>query len=102
MPNCIARIFEPLLRLLLPAPGRHRAPAGRRLVLSAGAPGERRSPVPAPLPPGEGVALVRPYVLTPAERREQRLQRARRRVLWLAVHGFDAGPRWIHGVEVVG
>ncbi|WP_078508344.1 hypothetical protein [Streptomyces sp. SID8354] len=34
------------------------------------------------------------------ERRERRSQRARRRALWLAVHGIDAGPRRIHGVEV--
>ncbi|MBT2528101.1 hypothetical protein J7E91_22455 [Streptomyces sp. ISL-99] len=27
-------------------------------------------------------------------------QRARRRALWLAVHGVDVGPRLIHGVEV--
>ncbi|WP_330477771.1 hypothetical protein OG301_13955 [Streptomyces platensis] len=25
---------------------------------------------------------------------------ARGRALWLAVHGHDAGPYWIHGVEV--
>jgi hypothetical protein len=37
---------------------------------------------------------------SPAERRERRRQRQRRRALWLAVHGIDAGPRWIHGVEV--
>ncbi|WP_411120732.1 hypothetical protein [Streptomyces sp. x-19] len=49
---------------------------------------------------GEDVALVRPYVLTPEERRERRAQRERRRTLWLAVHGIDMGPRWIHGVEV--
>ncbi len=51
---------------------------------------------------GEDVALIRPYVLTPEERRERRLQRGRRRTLWLAVQGIDAGPRWIHGVEVAG
>ncbi|WP_327703388.1 hypothetical protein OG530_17540 [Streptomyces decoyicus] len=27
MPHCIARIFEPLLRLLLPPPGRHQGDA---------------------------------------------------------------------------
>ncbi|MGW2634562.1 hypothetical protein ACWC2K_35355 [Streptomyces chattanoogensis] len=50
---------------------------------------------------GEDVALIRPYVLTPEERRERQEQRGRRRALWLAVHGIDTGPRWIHGVEVV-
>ncbi|WP_018536616.1 hypothetical protein [Streptomyces sp. MspMP-M5] len=49
---------------------------------------------------GEDTPLVRPYVLTPAERRERRLRRERRRVLWLAVHGIDVGPRWIHGMKV--
>ncbi|WP_201304799.1 hypothetical protein [Streptomyces sp. GS7] len=28
--------------------------------------------------------------------------RGRRRALWCAVHGVGAGPRRIHGVEVVG
>ncbi|MFI0712010.1 hypothetical protein ACH4SK_15395 [Streptomyces inhibens] len=101
----IAKIFELLLRLLLPARGRHRSagslPAAgcedaatpvMPLVL-AGRPGQLR---------GEDVALIRPYVLTPEERQERRLQRGRRRSLWLAVHGVDCGPRWIHGVEVVG
>lgn len=73
----------------------------------------RREDAPAPVPPrvrvrqpdmlrGEDSYLIRPYVLTPEERRERRTQRGRRRALWLAVHGYDAGPRWIHGVEVVG
>ncbi|UQA95308.1 hypothetical protein [Streptomyces halobius] len=51
---------------------------------------------------GEDTALVRPYVLTPEERKQRRLRRRRRRALWLAVHGVEAGPRWIHGVEVMG
>ncbi|MEV0370501.1 hypothetical protein AB0I10_11825 [Streptomyces sp. NPDC050636] len=100
-----AWIFELLLRLLLPARGRHR---------SVGAlPAGRCEDAPTPALPrvtagqlgllrGEDVALIRPYVLTPEERQERRLQRGRRRALWLAVHGYDAGPRWIHGVEVVG
>ncbi|KPC63708.1 hypothetical protein [Streptomyces chattanoogensis] len=37
--------------------------------------------------------------LLPASGRH-RAQCGRRRTLWLAVHGIDAGPRWIHGVEV--
>ncbi|WP_307675772.1 hypothetical protein [Streptomyces sp. V4I2] len=44
--------------------------------------------------------LVRPYLLTAEERHERRLQRQRRRALWLAVHGIDVGPRHIHGMEV--
>ncbi|MFC4471529.1 hypothetical protein ACFPH6_44775 [Streptomyces xiangluensis] len=53
-----------LLRVLLPAQGRHRA-ASPQLTY-----------------------------------RERRLQRRRRRELWLAVQGIDAGPRRIHGVEL--
>ncbi|MGW7573947.1 hypothetical protein [Streptomyces sp. NPDC054765] len=101
----IARLLVPLLRLLLPARGCHRAvgalPAARRedaptLVLP-------RFPVRQTGPlRGEDVALIRPYVLAPEERRDRRVQRGRRRALWLASHGVDAGPRGIHGVEVMG
>jgi hypothetical protein len=49
---------------------------------------------------GEVLAFVRPYVLAHERREEARRQRSRRRVLWLAVHGLDIGPRLIHGVEV--
>ncbi|WP_059008209.1 hypothetical protein [Streptomyces specialis] len=31
---------------------------------------------------------------------KQRVQRARRRALWLATVRIDNGPRWIHGVRV--
>ncbi|MEV7196380.1 hypothetical protein AB0N81_31960 [Streptomyces sp. NPDC093510] len=31
---------------------------------------------------------------------EAKRRRARRRALWLAVHGVDVGPRHIHGIEV--
>ncbi|MGK5532120.1 hypothetical protein ACSNOC_16190 [Streptomyces sp. URMC 129] len=58
--------------------------------------------------PDSSVALVRPYMLTPEERqqrrdaeRAERLRRERRRTLWLATHGIDMGPRWIHGMEVL-
>ncbi|WP_308403867.1 hypothetical protein [Streptomyces rhizoryzae] len=50
----------------------------------------------------DDVHPVRPYVLTAEERQRRREQRGRRRTLWLAVHGIDAGPRWIHGLEVAG
>ncbi|GAB2994246.1 hypothetical protein GCM10023080_070820 [Streptomyces pseudoechinosporeus] len=53
-----------LLRVLLPARGRHRA------------------------------------ALPQLAYRERRLQRRRRRALWLAVQGIDVGPRRIHGVEL--
>ncbi|MCX5421008.1 hypothetical protein [Streptomyces sp. NBC_00078] len=100
----IARLIEPLLRLLWPACGRHRHSSG------AGGP---LTPVPAalvassrrPCPHetslrGEDSRLVRPYLLAHEQRTQTRRQRARRRALWLAVHGIDVGPRRIHGVDV--
>ncbi|MFJ9415663.1 hypothetical protein ACIRPT_16030 [Streptomyces sp. NPDC101227] len=103
MLRAIGTIFEWTLRRLLPSRGRHRsayAPPAAQCV---------DEPMPAPLlvPArhaallrGEDSYLIRPYVLTSEERRERRAQRGRRRVLWLAACGYDAGPRWIHGVEV--
>ncbi|WP_306423450.1 hypothetical protein [Streptomyces sp. JJ36] len=49
---------------------------------------------------GEDTVLVRPYLVAHEREEEARLRRARRRALWLAVHGVDVGPRLIHGVEV--
>lgn len=101
-------LLEALLRLLLPGAGRRGRPA-----VAAVAPVATRRPVGSTVrrlggPPlrGEDHALVRPYVL--AHEREERArlrervrsQRARRRALWLAVHGVDVGSRVIHGVEV--
>ncbi|MGW1372658.1 hypothetical protein ACWD6P_00015 [Streptomyces sp. NPDC002446] len=100
-----AWIFELLLRLLLPARGRHRSAGALPPVGRAGTPAVALPRIPVRqqgLLRGEDVHLIRPYVLTPEERQERRLQRGRRRALWLAVHGYDAGPRWVHGVEVVG
>ncbi|MGW7578261.1 hypothetical protein [Streptomyces sp. NPDC054765] len=100
-----AWIFELLLHWLLPTRGRHRSTGAPPAAGHEDAPtlALLRVPVQQPgLLRGEDVALIRPYVLTPEERQERRLQRGRRRTLWLAVHGYDAGPRWIHGVEVVG
>ncbi|PBC83049.1 hypothetical protein SAMN05428954_4263 [Streptomyces sp. 2112.3] len=61
MPHCIARIFEPLLRLLLPPPGRRRTagayPEGPRAVATAGR--LAREPVVR----GEGTVMVRPYLV---------------------------------------
>jgi hypothetical protein len=54
---------------------------------------------------GDAVALVRPYVIAHEQREEvrrRREERSRRRALWLAVHGVDVGPRFIHGVEMAG
>lgn len=105
MSNATARFLIPLLRLLLPARGCHRSADAVAAVRC-----DDVSTVALPRVPvrhsellhGEDSPLVRPYVLTPDERRERRAQRGRRRVLWLAAHGVDAGPRWIHGVEVAG
>ncbi|MFF4601759.1 hypothetical protein ACFY12_03230 [Streptomyces sp. NPDC001339] len=105
MPNHIARIFESLLRLLLPARGRHRSAAALPAVGYADASTLTLPRVPAREPGllrGEDTVLIRPYFLTSEERQERRLQRGRRRELWLAAYGVDAGPLWIHGVEVVG
>jgi len=104
----IARLVEPLLRLLWPASGRHRhrnrhrAGGAVRPTPVPAAPvasGRRPSPHEALLH-GEDSRLVRPYLLAHERRAQARRQRARRRTLWLAVHGIDVGPRRIHGVDV--
>ncbi|MGW9395543.1 hypothetical protein [Streptomyces sp. NPDC055642] len=104
----IALLVEPLLRLLWPASGRHRHQNRHRA-------GGAAQPTPAPAAPvasgrrpspheallhGEDSRLVRPYLLAHERRVQARQQRARRRTLWLAVHGIDVGPRHIHGVDV--
>jgi len=97
MSQGIARFAESLLRLLLPGPGRHRSPNP-----SPGAPLDAVT-VHLPRVPavrGEDIGLVRPYLVAHERRQEEQRQRARRRALWLAVHGVDIGPRLIHGVEV--
>ncbi|MDX2526789.1 hypothetical protein [Streptomyces europaeiscabiei] len=104
----IALLVEPLLRLLWPPSGRHRhrnrhraGGAARPTPVPAAlaAPGRRLSPHEALLR-GEDSPLVRPYLLAHEQRVQARQQRARRRTLWLAVHGIDVGPRRIHGVDV--
>jgi hypothetical protein len=86
--HTLARLIGPLLAALWPASGRHRLPTARharRPVRTA-----HTAPEPA-----------RPYAhLCRAHPAQARLQRARRRALWLAVHGIDVGPSLIHGVEV--
>ncbi|WP_407110359.1 hypothetical protein ACE1N8_12785 [Streptomyces sp. DSM 116494] len=104
----IALLVEPLLRLLWPASGRHRHQNRHRA-------GGAAQPAPAPAAPaasgrrpspheallqGEDSRLVRPYLLAHERRVQARQQRARRRTLWLAVHGIDVGSRHIHGVDV--
>lgn len=70
--HVIARVLAPLLWVLPPATGRHRAGQAA---------------------PAVGRAARR-------ECRERRLRRQRRRHLGLAAVGVDAGPRRIHGMEV--
>lgn len=109
MPHRIVRLLESVLRWLFPTSGRHRS-AGRLFTPVTPDPPTLTLRRPFATGPslrlvalvGEDVPLsrVRPYVLTPEERRERRLRRVRRRSLWLATHGIDSGPRLIHGVEV--
>ncbi len=102
-----ASLLEPLLRLLWPATGRRRyLPALRAaapVLLPHPVPTPSAHPAPAPrrdAPDQPATPCVRPYVLAHERRDESRRQRARRLELWLALHGVDVGPRWIHGVEV--
>lgn len=96
----IARFLEPLLRIVVPGTGRRR----RGAVAPVGNSCRPEEPTPrqfgAPPLRGEDHALVRPYLVAHERQEEARRQRARRRTLWLAVHGIDVGPRVIHGVEV--
>ncbi|MEN8650301.1 hypothetical protein ABCR94_06600 [Streptomyces sp. 21So2-11] len=103
MSHRIARIFEPLLRLLLPARGRHRVAAS--VTAATFVP----PPPPPPVPPawpflrGEDSPLVRPYLRVHELRElreEARLQRQRRRDLWFALYGIDLDTRDIHGLGV--
>lgn len=98
MPHCIAHNFEPLLPLLRPVPGRHRAPDSRSalLIVETSTEGLPRVPA-APVLHGEDTGLIRSYLLA-HEQREQ-CRRAPRRALWLAVHGVDTGPLLTRSVE---
>jgi hypothetical protein len=90
-----------LVHVLLPARGRHRAVLTQ--LPDAGRPPAPSAPLQRPVdvwPFERDTRPVRPYLLTPEERRERRSQRQRRHALWPAVHGIDVGPRRIHGVEV--
>jgi hypothetical protein len=98
MAHGIARFFEPLLRLLFRASGRHRAPASHTAARSQDTPTAPLLYI--PVLRGEDIGLVRPYLVAHERREEERRQRARRRTLVLATYGIDIGPRWIHGVEV--
>ncbi|MBC9731195.1 hypothetical protein [Streptomyces sp. TRM68367] len=101
MPHCIARVFEPLLRLLWPAPGRHRRPDHS----SAGLAAEASTACPPRVPAarvlrGQEIGLVRPYLVA-HEQREAQKRQARRRTLRLEVRGIDISPLLIHAGEVM-
>lgn len=90
MRDCIARTFELLLRLLFPAPGRHRAPHVRTAEYGQGAltpslPPATQAPVWPPLN-GEDIGIVRPYVAAHERRVELRRQGYRRALLVCAHH----------------
>ncbi|MFE9876059.1 hypothetical protein [Streptomyces sp. NPDC005784] len=100
MPHCIAHIFEPLLRLLWPARGRHRRPdhssAGLAVEASTVCPARVLA---ARVVRGEEVGLVRPYLVA-HERWEAQKRQARRRTFRLALRGIDISTRLFDGVEV--
>ncbi|MGW7556509.1 MULTISPECIES: hypothetical protein [Streptomyces] len=100
MPHRTVHFIKSLLQRLLPSQGRHRAGATRHLQAAGPAPTSRRPANHALVLRGEDVALVRPYLIAYEQQEEERLQRQRRRALWLAVNGIDVGPYWIHGVQV--
>ncbi|MFF4952471.1 hypothetical protein [Streptomyces chattanoogensis] len=109
MSDLSRKILLLVLGWLLPAHGQRRATSGTPYTTLRTTP-RRPAPSVPPLPTfrrpaevplrGEDSCLVRPYLLTDEEWRELRARPARRRDLWLATHGLDSGPRWIHGVEV--
>ena len=93
MPNCIARIFEPLLRSLRPSPGRHRThrPGTTPAAPRAAAPVVGRL-TREPVLRGEDTVMVRPYLVAYEQREQgQRQLGDRPRVLRIAVRGLDLG-----------
>ena len=103
--DLIGWIVQRLMRVLPPT-GRHRAGTGATCA-QANQPADvpavySTPPVAGPMPRGEDIGHVRPYLVAHEQRQEAQRQRARRRTLWLAVHGVDFGPRMIYGVRVAG
>ncbi|WP_079127478.1 hypothetical protein [Streptomyces sp. TP-A0874] len=115
MLHSIAHLFEPLLRLLWPSPGRHRLPATRPAPAPAPAPARalapsmpthplvrRRPPETLPpemLPSGETGSLAHPYFLAHERQTAAYRRRSRPGVLWIAGYGIDIGPHLIHGIH---
>lgn len=122
MPNCIARIFELLFRLLLPDAGRHRRTVGAVAdqhggLVTVGLPvsppcvraqvraqakirAQAQAQVRVPILNDEEIGLVRPYAAAHDRRQRERRQRAGRRELWFAPHGIYIGQRLIHRLGV--
>ncbi|MGP8301168.1 hypothetical protein ACTPOK_25225 [Streptomyces inhibens] len=103
MPHCIARIFEPLLRLLLPAAGRHRSEGMYPYVSMP--PRTDRPPVRSRLVRvqmvrGEDTVMVRPYLVAYERRQEERLQRVWRQARQSGAQGVGFGRRTVRGAEV--
>ncbi|WP_320779047.1 hypothetical protein [Streptomyces sp. CRN 30] len=88
MRHRIARLTEPLLRLLLPARGRHRRAVGQPLAPYVPDTPTTRQAGSRPLR-GEDNHLVRPYLVAHERCEEARRRRTRRRTLLLAVHGVE-------------
>lgn len=101
MLNATARFLVLLLRLLFPARGCHRHVDALPAMRCEDAPTltlHRRTVWQPVLLRGEDSALIRPYLLTPAELQQRRSQHQRRQVLWLAPRGIDVGPYAMHAV----
>lgn len=93
MAKTIARIFESLLRLLLPARGRHRSFGCLPTVTCEDPPHPRVCPCDGGeegLLRGEDAALIRPYALTPEERQKRRLEYGGDGFSCLRTYGTDA------------
>jgi hypothetical protein len=92
MSNPIVRLVGLVLRLLLPPSGRRRSGVTPPPVVAS-------TPTCVVTAPTARCQARVPHARGSARERI-RVQRQRRRALWLAVHGVDVGPRSIHGVEV--
>ena len=101
MPHCIIRIFEPLPRLLLSTPGRHRRPEQQSagLYVEASTSCTFRASA-SPVLRREEIGLIDPH-LAAHEHREQQPRQAGRHVVRRAVHGiFIDAARPADAVEV--
>lgn len=101
MSNCIARIFESLLRLLLPAPGRHR-PEGAYASIPrrTDPPPVRTRLVRVPMLRGEDSVMVRPYLVAYERREAARRHCGCHHVRWPDGQGAELRRRPTKRVEV--